>query len=511
MTFVDPMHVPETPVNKIHSPITHDNDHSAQPEYEYDINEKNQTNYQIWKKNAKHLYDYLNTNTCRWPSLSVQIFPDIHESTLSRRLLLSQFTSGQIPQDEMVYLSSISTSIPWSSINNFEMDDMEFHVDSSTTPTTSTVSASSKSQRRKKNLDREIEIQFPVGEECNRSRYMFSNPDVIGSVSSRGSIYIHNKTKCLSNTVTTTPEFRLECASTSTTSTSQIDPDFESLSLAWNFQQEGVLSTCANEGSVFVWDLNKVYCKKEMSFFAGPMSQETCPSTSSYEYRVKVDPVGCNDVSWMVNHRNIVAAACETRGLQVLDTRRSGSETSASGSSISFHTDGNGGANGSSLNSVQFNWQNDMLLCTGSSTGSISIWDLRSLSTPLQTFIHDHKLGPISNVQWNPLLPNIIASAGLEDGLVKIWDTAPATPATPNSTTLTTEISLNTETLQNTHRESANSQDNENLIFTHGGHMLGCNDVAWDFHDQWLLASVSNDNSIHLWKPARRAIAAYYG
>lgn len=537
MTYTNPMDTPQTPMNKIHMPVLQDKELHAQPDYGYDINEKNQTNYQTWKKNARHLYDYLNTNTCRWPSLSVQIFPDIHEPTLSRRLLLSQFTSGQIPQDEMVYLSSISTSIPWSSINNFEMDYMEFHVDSAptvtttattttttTTPnafnapnapnapsaptnTTTTSSNPAKSQKRKKNLDREIEIQFPVGEECNRTRYMFSNPDVIGSVSSKGSVYIHNKTKCLSNTVTTTPEFRLECGPMfdSGGDVSYFDPNFESLSLSWNFQQEGVLSTCANDGSVFVWDLNKVYCKRDLSCLTGPSSQDTCPSSSTYENRIKIDPVGCNDVSWMVNHRNIVAAACETQGLQMIDTRNNTTRSSCSSN-----------RSGISLNSVQFNWQNDMLLCTGSSTGDVSIWDLRSLSCPLQTFIHDYKTGALANVQWNPLLPNIVASAGLEDGLVKIWDTSAAgtTTTTLNSTTYTPGEGTATEKMHtettNTTDTTHNNSNNGNLIFTHGGHMLGCNDVCWDFHDEWLLASVSNDNSIHLWKPAKRAIAEYY-
>lgn len=37
--------------------------------------------------------------------------------------------------------------------------------------------------------------------------------------------------------------------------------------------------------------------------------------------------------------------------------------------------------------------------------------------------------------------------------------------------------------------------------------MLGVNDFDWSLHDDWLVATVGDDNSLHAWKPVIEADA----
>lgn len=36
--------------------------------------------------------------------------------------------------------------------------------------------------------------------------------------------------------------------------------------------------------------------------------------------------------------------------------------------------------------------------------------------------------------------------------------------------------------------------------------MLGINDIAWNPHDDWMIGSVSNDNTLQVWKPSKQLI-----
>ena len=80
-------------------------------------------------------------------------------------------------------------------------------------------------------------------------------------------------------------------------------------------------------------------------------------------------------------------------------------------------------------------------------------------------------------MKWHPKYHNILASSS-SDKLVKIFD-------------------LNT------------IEEEEGLIFTHAGHMLGVNDLDWSLHDDWMMASVADDNSLHVWKPSSQIVKQY--
>lgn len=387
------------------------------------IPEERQQRYTLWKKNTKLLYDYLNTNTSKWPSLTCQFFPDLDTATDTHRVLLSSFTSSQVPDDEDIHIASISTlrHLPWSSLNNFDMDEMEFKPDTYT-------------KLPPKNLQTRLTIRFPHGD-CNRATFLPQNPDVISAASSDGSVYIFDRTKHGTTSISTNSrpyEIQLLPKSIGVS---------EAVGLAWNLQRQATLATCYSDGALRVWDIttftrNDPVMDTEMALFQDEKSN------------------GFNDVSWMISHDSILAIGREDNILALHDLRSPQQPTLTPGK---FHQGG--------INSCKFNLSQDLLLASAGGDGQVHLWDIRKLQEPIMTLSHG---SAISTIAWNQYEPSVIATAGQEDGLVKLWNASDA-----------------------------------QLLFTHGGHMLGVNDVAWSSHDKWLLCSVANDNSTHIWRPAR--------
>ncbi|CAR25993.1 ZYRO0A13068p [Zygosaccharomyces rouxii] len=393
------------------------------------IPEDRQQRYTLWKKNTKLLYDYLNTNSFKWPSLSCQFFPDLDTSSDTHRLLFTSFTSSQLPQDENVTIASISTlrHVPWSSLNNFDMDEMEFKPDLST-------------KLPPKNLQIQLTINFPHGD-CNRATYLPQNPDLISTASSDGSVYIFDRTKRGKSPIShLRGPFEAQLLPNNNGS-----PIGETVALDWNRQIEGILASTYSNGQLCIWDIKKFEKRNPI------MSQ---PSADF----IDTESQGFNDVSWMPSHDCLLSIAREDNIMTLFDTRTNGN-IAQTGPSTN-HASG--------INCTKFNPSQPLLVATASGDGLVQLWDIRKLHNPIKTINCE---SPLSALEWNPQLPTVLATGGQEDGLVKLWNAS-----------------------------------NGQLLFTHGGHMLGVNDIAWSPHDKWLMCSVANDNSTHLWKPASRLV-----
>lgn len=396
------------------------------------ISEDRQKRYIFWKKNTKLLYDYLNTNSFKWPSLSCQFFPDLDTITDTHRLLLTSFTSSQFPQDESISIANISTlrHLPWSSLNNFDMDEMEFKPDLST-------------KLPPKNLQIQLTINFPHGD-CNRVTYLPQNPDLISAASSDGSVYIFDRTKRGKSSIShLRGPFEIKLLPKETDSSPG-----ETVSLDWNHQMEGILASSYSNGQLCIWDIKKF--EKSNPEMSQPTSQ-----LKDYESQ------GFNDVSWMPSHDSLLSIAREDNILTIYDTRKGGNIAQTDNSHHAF-----------GINCTRFNPSQPLLLAAASGDGLVHLWDIRKLQSPLRTINHGSS---VSALEWNPHSPTVVASGGQEDGLVKLWNTSTATST-------------------------------DQLLFIHGGHMLGINDIAWSPHDKWLMCSVADDNTTHLWKPASRLL-----
>ncbi|SCU88044.1 LAFA_0E10374g1_1 [Lachancea sp. 'fantastica'] len=406
------------------------------------IDDERQKRYTHWKKNAKLLYEFLNTNNTKWPSLTCQLFPDVDVAGDTHRILLSSFTSSQLPQDESLYVGKLSSMkhLSWSSLNNFDMEEREFKIDNSL-------------KLPSKNLVEDLRIKFPTGGDCNKARFSPANPDIIAAASSNGSVYVFDRTKHgsarqkLLSGSSNEPEYQIHCQ---LPTSAELEPN-EALSLAWNWQRPGSLATTYAQGQLCVWDLQKFV--------------KTSATLVDPAFAVEIDPQGTNDASWMVNHDSLLACCGEGNVLRLVDTRTDQKAQSVAETNPN-HTGG--------INVCQFNYHKDLLLASADSTGKVNLWDVRNFQEPLQAWQHGDA---VSAIQWSPHNGAVLATASQNDGLVKIWDL------------------------------SQPDQDDQ-LIFTHGGHMFGVNDISWDLHDPWMMCSVSNDNSFQLWKPAGHLLAA---
>lgn len=166
---------------------------------------------------------------------------------------------------------------------------------------------------------------------------------------------------------------------------------------------------------------------------------------------------GINDVEWCPQHHSMFITGDEANALTLWDIRQ--------GSSSSHTSQGH--ANG--VNAVSWNRQNKFCVASGDGDGNVHIWDVRNLTGAMST-LRAHE-GAISCVNWNPVHGQVLMTSGSEDPVVKLWDVSDG-----------------------------------RCMFKHCGHLLGINDVGWNANDPWMVASVSNDNTLHLWQPSIRAM-----
>lgn len=277
--------------------------------------------------------------------------------------------------------------------------------------------------------------------DVNKLRYMPQNPDVIASANNFGNLAIFNRTRH-SNIKTLGSDQEID------------DPQLrlfneekptssDIFALDWNRQKEGVLVSASADGIINLFDVKSGFVLK---------NDINVRADRYYEVGDSV-----NDIEWIPNHDSLFISADEKGHLSLFDVRTSQSRpfTCVSG--------------GNPLNSVSVNPNNDFCLATGSSSGELKIWDLRTLSQhqPSLLDLNNHS-DAITQVKWHPHIAGVIGSSS-SDRLVKIHDLS-----------------------------------KQKLIFSHEGHMLGVNDFDWSLHDDWLLVSVADDNSLHTWKPSKQ-------
>ena len=81
-------------------------------------------------------------------------------------------------------------------------------------------------------------------------------------------------------------------------------------------------------------------------------------------------------------------------------------------------------------------------------------------------------------VQWSPHSETVLASWGF-DRRVHVWDLARI------------NMEMNAEDAKDGKPE---------LLFIHGGHTANVSDVCWNPNDEWVVASVAEDNVLQIWQ-----------
>ena len=119
------------------------------------------------------------------------------------------------------------------------------------------------------------------------------------------------------------------------------------------------------------------------------------------------------------------------------------------------------------------------MFVTGGADTEIGLWDARKLEKRLHTF-HGHE-DQVFGVSWSPHSEHVLASSGA-DRRVCVWDMS--------------KIGME--------QAPEDAEDGApELLFIHGGHCDKVSDFGWNEQEEWLCASVSDDNILQLWQIAQ--------
>lgn len=206
----------------------------------------------------------------------------------------------------------------------------------------------------------------------------------------------------------------------------------------WNRQREGSLVSGSMSGGINVYDIK--------------LASVTKNDNSVGDFWQHQRNSGVNDLEWVHNHDSIFVSGEDDGSLCIYDTRLSSKLV------LSYTT-------ANPANSISVNPTNNFCVASGHSNGELAVYDLRNLSASV--FADTVHSDSITQVKWHPKFGSVVGTSSA-DKSVKLHDMG---------------------------RENK-------LLFDHQGHMLGVNDFDWSLHEDWMVASVADDNSLHVWKPA---------
>ena len=176
------------------------------------------------------------------------------------------------------------------------------------------------------------------------------------------------------------------------------------------------------------------------------------------------------DVAWHAKLAHMFGSCSDDGSVMLWDNR------DTDGTRPSHHVKAAHGAE-ADVNSLAFNPVNEHLFCSGGSDNVVNIWDIRKLGKKV------HALGgagchrdDIISTQW--MSETKLGSVG-KDRKVMIWD-------------------LSRIGEEQNEEEAADGPPE--LLFIHSGHCDTISDFGWSGYDDFLAASVSEDNMLQVWQ-----------
>ncbi|CAH1450613.1 unnamed protein product [Lactuca virosa] len=174
------------------------------------------------------------------------------------------------------------------------------------------------------------------------------------------------------------------------------------------------------------------------------------------------------DVAWHLRHEYLFGSCGDDQYLHIWDLRSQSVNKPVQ--SVMAHQ--------SEVNCLAFNPFNEWVLATGSTDKTVKLFDLRKITTALHTF--DCHKEEVFQVGWNPQNETILASCCLGRRLM-VWDLSRID--------------------QEQTPEDAEDGPPE-LLFIHGGHTSKVSDFSWNPCEDWIVASVAEDNILQIWQMA---------
>jgi histone-binding protein RBBP4 len=279
--------------------------------------------------------------------------------------------------------------------------------------------------------------------EVNRARYMPQNPFIIATKTVSAEVYVFDYSKHPSKPPQDggcNPDLRLRGHNT------------EGYGLSWSPFKHGHLLSGSDDAQICLWDIN------------APAKNKVLEAQQIF----KVHEGVVEDVAWHLRHEYLFGSVGDDRHLLIWDLR-----TSAANKPLHSVV-----AHQGEVNCLAFNPFNEWVLATGSADRTVKLFDLRKITSALHTF-SCHK-EEVFQIGWSPKNETILASCSADRRLM-VWDLSRIDDEqTP---------------------EDAEDGPPE-LLFIHGGHTSKISDFSWNPCEDWVIASVAEDNILQIWQMA---------
>jgi len=251
----------------------------------------------------------------------------------------------------------------------------------------------------------------------------------------------------------------------------------EGYGLSWNPIVEGHLISGSDDKLVCMWD-----CSGALT----SVSRSACQVPPLGIYRGHNDVV--EDVAWHNFNPAIFASCGDDRVIMVWDTRsKDNKEGGPAGGRAACAFEAAMGE----VNCLAFNPFSENLLLSGSADKTVALWDMRALRVKLHDFTSH--TDQIINVAWAPFADSVFASCGA-DRRVHVWD-------------LSLIGQKQDHYISGVAADDLDLEDGPaELVFIHGGHTDKIADFSWNPNDDWVVASVADDNVLQIWQMAQNIV-----
>ncbi|KAH9301826.1 hypothetical protein KI387_013409 [Taxus chinensis] len=279
--------------------------------------------------------------------------------------------------------------------------------------------------------------------EVNRARYMPQKDTIIATKTVNAEVYIFDYSKHPSKPPQEgrcDPELRLQ------------GHEAEGYGLSWSPIKEGQLLSSSDDAQICLWDIT-----------ASTKSHKVVEASQIFRYHD--GPV--EDVAWHVIHDNLFGSVGDDHNLLLWDIRRDSEKPVQTVQSHQFE-----------VNCLAFNPFNEWIVATGSADKTVALHDIRKMNKVLH--ICAHHIEEVFQTGWSPQNEAILASCGLDRRLM-VWDLS--------------RIGAKQSP------EDAEEAPPE-LLFIHGGHTSKISDFSWNLAEEWVIASVAEDNILQVWQMA---------
>lgn len=283
--------------------------------------------------------------------------------------------------------------------------------------------------------------------EINSAKYMPQNPNIIATKTISGPVYVFDITKHpntpSTQDTTCKPNLKL------------MGNQKEGYGLSWSPLVQGRIASAGGDGIINIWEIEE-FDKPELQ-----------PTNTINVHLEPNDQQGVDSVCFHYFNKDILGAACDDRHFRIYDLR----DPLKPAKEIEAHQ--------AEINDFNFSPHNDMLFATAGSDKVVKLWDLRNPKIPLHE-LQSHT-DEVFHAQFSPHNEAIIATAGA-DRRVMVWDLS--------------RIGM---------KQSAEDAEDgpPELLFIHGGHTSKVSDISWNPIEDWMLASVAEDNILQVWQIAQ--------